>query len=189
MISSTRSWLRSRNRWLLVVLAGLLYGLPLFTFEGFGAAYMKLGDIKGEATDSDHKDWIIIDSFSWGLSQTGSTTTGGGTGKVSMQDLSFTKKVDKSSPLLMLRCAKGERLPEGLVSYTKQTERGPVVFLKLRFSDLLISGYKFHGNSDALPTDQLSLNFTKIEMTYIPVDAKGEPGEPVTAEVDLSPAE
>ena len=27
-------------------------------------AFMKLGDIKGEATDADHKDWIIIESMS-----------------------------------------------------------------------------------------------------------------------------
>ncbi len=27
-------------------------------------AFMKLGDIKGEATDNDHKDWIIVVSMS-----------------------------------------------------------------------------------------------------------------------------
>ena len=29
-----------------------------------GPAYMKLGDIKGEATQADHKEWIIIESMS-----------------------------------------------------------------------------------------------------------------------------
>ena len=29
-----------------------------------GAAFMKLGDIKGEATDAKHKEWIIIESMS-----------------------------------------------------------------------------------------------------------------------------
>ena len=27
-------------------------------------AFMKLGDIKGEATDADHKDWVIIEAMS-----------------------------------------------------------------------------------------------------------------------------
>ena len=27
-----------------------------------GAAFIKLGDIKGEATDQEHSDWIIIES-------------------------------------------------------------------------------------------------------------------------------
>ena len=31
-----------------------------------GPAYMKLGDIKGEATDKDHNKWIEINSVSFG---------------------------------------------------------------------------------------------------------------------------
>jgi type VI secretion system secreted protein Hcp len=27
-------------------------------------AFVKIGDIKGEATDNDHKDWIIIEVMS-----------------------------------------------------------------------------------------------------------------------------
>jgi len=29
-----------------------------------GAAFLKLGDIKGESTDQEHKEWIIIQSMS-----------------------------------------------------------------------------------------------------------------------------
>lgn len=36
-----------------------------------GAAYMKLGDIKGEASSSDHKEWIDIQSFSTPLKRKG----------------------------------------------------------------------------------------------------------------------
>ena len=32
----------------------------LSTPEADAAAFMKLGDIKGEATDNEHKEWIII---------------------------------------------------------------------------------------------------------------------------------
>ena len=35
-----------------------------FAPEADAAAFMKLGDIKGEATDNEHKDWIIIESMS-----------------------------------------------------------------------------------------------------------------------------
>ena len=33
------------------------------------AAFIKLGDIKGEATDSGHKDWIIIEAMSSSVSR------------------------------------------------------------------------------------------------------------------------
>ena len=32
-------------------------------------AYVKIGDIKGEATDQDHKDWIIIEALSSAISR------------------------------------------------------------------------------------------------------------------------
>ena len=37
----------------------------LKTING-GAAFMKLGDIKGEATDQKRSDWIIIESYNPG---------------------------------------------------------------------------------------------------------------------------
>jgi type VI secretion system secreted protein Hcp len=184
ILTSSRHWLRSRSRWLLVLAAAIMYGVPFFTFEGFGAAYLKLGDIKGEATDADHKEWIDIQSFSWGMSQTG-VSGGGGAGKVSVHDISITKSVDLSSPKLMLSCFDGASTTEGLISYTKLAGGRPLEYLKIKLNDILISGYKFRGSNDALPTDQLSLNFTKIEMTYIPIDPDGKVGEAVTAVCDF----
>ena len=63
---------------------------------------LKVDGIKGESTDSKHKDEIEIESFSWGATQPGSFSTGGGggAGKVSFQDIHFTQKYDKSSPVL-----------------------------------------------------------------------------------------
>jgi len=50
-----------------------------------GPAYMKIGDIKGESTDSRHKGDIEIESWSWGASQAGGMGAGGsGTGKASI---------------------------------------------------------------------------------------------------------
>ena len=38
--------------------------------------YLKIGDIKGESTDADHKDWIIIESTSSVARSKGSSTAG-----------------------------------------------------------------------------------------------------------------
>ena len=42
--------------------------------------FLKLDGIKGESADHKHKDEIHIESFSWGLSQTGAHGSGGGGG-------------------------------------------------------------------------------------------------------------
>jgi len=45
--------------------------------------FLKLGDVKGESTDDKHRDEIEVLAFSWGMSQPGSMSGGGGSaGKV-----------------------------------------------------------------------------------------------------------
>ena len=43
-------------------------------------------------------------------------------------------------------------------------------------------------DSDAVPTDQFSLNFAKIEFSYKPTLSNGALGAPVTATYDLKAA-
>ncbi len=64
--------------------------------------FLKLDGVTGESADSKHKNEIDILSWSWGASQSGTTHmgSGGGGGKVSVQDLHLTKYLDKSSPTL-----------------------------------------------------------------------------------------
>src|SRR4051812_37050056 len=59
--------------------------------------FAKIGDIKGESLDDKHKDEIEVLSWSWGVSSTGvrGGGVGGGAGKASIHDLSFTHKIDK----------------------------------------------------------------------------------------------
>ena len=61
--------------------------------------FLKLDPIKGESLDSKHKDQIDIQSYSFGASQGGGwhSGTGGGKGKVDIQDMHFTHYVDAAS--------------------------------------------------------------------------------------------
>jgi type VI secretion system secreted protein Hcp len=68
--------------------------------------FMKIDTVDGEAQDTKHKNEIDDLSWAWGMSNAGSTHSGsgGGSGKVNVGDLSFTKWVDKASPKLFLAC-------------------------------------------------------------------------------------
>lgn len=156
--------------------------------------FLKLEGIDGESTDDKHKDWIEIDSFSWGLGQiigedgTRPTGAGGGAGKVQVQDFNFVKKIDKSSPVLMLSCATGQHMKEGVLIGRKAGEK-PLEYLKIKLTDILISGYQTGGSAgDVVPTDQFSLNFAKIEFSYTPQDPRGGEGKTVTTTYDLKAA-
>jgi len=130
--------------------------------------FLKLDGIKGESHDKDHKEEIHIESFSWGMTQTGAHSTGGGggAGKVSVHDISITKFVDKSSAALMLHCCNGKHIPQGLLTVRKAGEK-PLEYLKIKLEDILISGVQHsgHGGGDLL-SENLTLNFAKFKMEY-----------------------
>ncbi len=74
--------------------------------------FIKIGDLKGEAQDKVHKDEIDVLAWSWGMSQSGTTHmgSGSGAGKVAVQDLSFTKYIDKSSCALQRHVCNGKHI-------------------------------------------------------------------------------
>jgi type VI secretion system secreted protein Hcp len=149
---------------------------------------LMIDGIKGESSDSKHKDEIEIESFSWGATQQGSFSAsgGGGAGKVSFQDIHFTTRVNKSSPLLLKACATGQHIKKAVLTVRKAGEEQQEYY-KITFEDLLISSYQSGGSegSNALPVDQFSLNFAKIEYAYAPQKADGKLDSPVIFKYDL----
>ena len=150
--------------------------------------FLKLDSIEGEAQDSKHKNEIDLESWSWGETQTGTHVAGGGggAGKVAMQDFHFVMRVNKASPKLMLACATGQHIKEGVLTCRKAGKEQQE-FLKVKFTDLLVSSYQTGGsaNGDVVPLDQISLNFAKIELEYKEQKADGTLGGAVKAGYDL----
>ena len=150
--------------------------------------FLKIDGIEGESHDAKHKGEIDIESWSWGESQTGTHSAGGGggAGKVAMQDFHFVMKVNKSSPKLLLACANGEHFKKAVLTCRKAGKEQQE-FLKITFTDLLVSSYQTggSGHSDILPTDQISLNFAKIEYEYKEQLATGQLGGVIKAGYDL----
>ena len=149
--------------------------------------FLKVDGIDGESTDDKHKNEIDVESWSWGETNAGTHRGGGGggAGKVSMQDFNFTMKVNKSTPKLMLACATGQHIKEAKLTCRKaggdQQE-----YMTIKFSDLLVSSYQTGGSAgDVVPTDQISMNFSKIEFEYKPQKPDGSLDAPVKAGYDL----
>jgi type VI secretion system secreted protein Hcp len=145
--------------------------------------------IKGESPVEGLTDYMQIESYSWGATQTGSFSHGGGGGggKVSMQDFHFTMKTNKASPKLMAACASGEHIKTGTLIARKAGGKAAVQFLKVVMTDLLVSSYQTGGSGggDEIPMDQISLNFAKVEFTYKDQKADGTAGSDVVGGWDL----
>src|SRR6476660_4958817 len=101
--------------------------------------FARIGASKGESRDARQTDEIDVVSWSWGVSQSGTFGHGGGgAGKASFADFTFTHHVDKASPLLMKACATGEHLTDATITVRK-AGKGQQEYLIITMSDLLVT--------------------------------------------------
>lgn len=138
--------------------------------------FIKIDGIEGEARDKDHGKEIDVLSWSWGCTQSGYAHVGGGggAGKVNVQDLSFTKYVDKSTANLLLHCCNGKHIAECKVTVRKAGEN-PVEYLKITMTDVMVTSCSTGGSGgeDRL-TENITLNFAKVKVEYQEQDKAGK---------------
>ena len=145
--------------------------------------FLKLDGIDGSSDDKEFTKWIEVTSWSWGETQSGdfSSGGGGGAGKVNLQDFHFVAKFDKSSPVLFLSCATGKHIKSGILIGRNNRAGaagggGGEQFIKMTLGDVLVSSYQTGAVTDSLPTDQVSLNFAKIEIQDAGFDSRTNTG-------------
>lgn len=150
--------------------------------------FLKIDNIPGESKDAGHPDEIQLESFSWGATQTGTHSAGGGggAGKINMQDFHFVMKVNKATPKLIDACARGEHIKKAILTVRKAGGKQQE-FMKITFEDLLVSSYQTGASSggDEIPMEQISLNYTKVQYEYREQKPDGTLLGPVKAGYDL----
>ena len=140
--------------------------------------FINMGDkIKGESRDKVQgpKGDIDVLAWSWGMSQSGTTHMGGGggAGKASFQDLSFTKYVDSSTNALMNALAKGTHIPK-VVLMARKAGEGQQKYILITMEEVLVTSISTGGSGgeDRL-TENVTPNFGKVTFAYTPQDSKG----------------
>jgi type VI secretion system secreted protein Hcp len=137
--------------------------------------HLKLGDIKGESTDSVHRGEIDVLSWSWGMGNPTSVVAGGGggAGKAQIQEIHFVHHVDKASPNIMKMCATGEHLVEATLSQRKPGSV-PQEYLVIKLNDVIVTSVSDSGSSGSdLPTESVALAFAKVDLEYKPQKPDG----------------
>lgn len=138
--------------------------------------FIDIEGVPGESKDDKFKGKIDVLAWSWGMSQSGSFQMGGGggSGKVNVQDISFTKWVDIASPVLMLTCAGGEHIPKAVLSVRKAGGKAPLPYIEITMEKIIVSSISTGGSGgeDRL-TESVSLNFAKASFKYVQQSDKG----------------
>ena len=136
--------------------------------------HIKIDGAEGDSVHTGHEKEIDVLAYSWGLSQSGSAHIGkgAGSGKVNIQDLSFTKYVDKASSKLVLFGCNGAHIPKVVLTVSKVDGGTSMVYERLTLEDVIVSSFSTGGSGgeDKL-TENVTLNFGKFEFGYTPQKA------------------
>ena len=155
-------------------------------------AFLKIATVPGESTDDKHTEWIEVLSYSWGASQAmggSASATGAHAGqRVDIQDFSVTKRLDKASPKLFLACCSGEHIADVTLELAK-AGGDKQKYMTYKFTDVMVASVRPGGSAqggDAIPLEEISFRFAKVELEYIPIDKTGKPQGQVPAGWDLA---
>lgn len=141
------------------------------------AGYMKIEGVEGEAKDKDHKGWSDIISLNQVIHKPGTGT--GPTrrrGDVVLEDILVSKELDKSSPKLAEAVCKGKVFPKVEIHFTASyTDAGRVTYYAYELKNVQVVNYAVNGiaQSESVPTEDVTMNFEEIKVTYTECDAKG----------------
>jgi type VI secretion system secreted protein Hcp len=92
-----------------------------------------------------------------------------------VQDVSITKQMDKSSPKLAESGLSGKVFPKVEIHDTATYGDARGTFLKYELKNVAVTSHNVSasGSGNAIPTESLSLNFEEMKQTYTEFDQKG----------------
>ena len=142
------------------------------------AMYLKIEGVSGESKDAQHKEWTDIQSFSWGVTQPGSMSVGGGggTGKASFNDLYVVARIDRSAPAVLKHCATGKHLGKAELSICKAGGE-QIEYSRITLEDVLVTSVQYKGEQDG---DAMMVSYAfqaaKVKQQYWEQTDKGGKG-------------
>lgn len=130
--------------------------------------YLKIDGISGESQEANHKGWINIDAFTWGASQTGNMSVGGGggSGKVAYRDLTVRAQIDKAVPAIMRYVSNGKHINKVELSICK-AGGSQIECCRITLEDVLITNAVFN---DAVREELIGMSYqfqaAKVKTQY-----------------------
>jgi type VI secretion system secreted protein Hcp len=161
-----------------VAAAALVVALPATA----GAAvdmFLKLDGIPGETNDEQFQGATDVLAYSWGASNTT------GRARPSFQDLSVTKYLDSTSPVLLSRLASGQTIPSAQLSVRKAGEH-PNVITRICLTNVSVHAISGGGSGgeDRL-TENVTFGYGTFTEAYIPMNDDGTPAPAIVSGWDL----
>jgi type VI secretion system secreted protein Hcp len=151
--------------------------------------FLKIDGIDGESADDAHKGEIDVLSWSWGVAATPGgpgSGSGKGGGKATFSDFQFVARISKASPRLFLSAASGEHHKWAALAGVRTSGKSKGgEFLKYKLSEVQVTSVNQNASEGSPPTEQFSLSYAKLELSYRARDPKGKLEPPISAGWDV----
>lgn len=136
--------------------------------------YFRLDSIIGECNEPFHRNWIVLDDFSFSI--TSAYNDSDISGACEHSDLSISKHIDRSSPELALATCNLTKFNRGTIHICNQnaTSQMNSIVLECIIRDVRCLTYQLSGQDTS--TDSLTLSYELIEWRYTYLDPSSQTG-------------
>ena len=153
--------------------------------------YLQNDGIKGESTDSTHKDWIECQSVNFEVLQPKSATAssaGGHTAeRCEHKDIVVSKLCDLATAKLLEECSMGKTIPKVTFDFMRANAKGDrITYFNIVLEKVLISGVAPHVSEGNFMSETLSLKYAKVNWKYTQQKIDGTQGGSMPGGWDLN---
>jgi type VI secretion system secreted protein Hcp len=155
------------------------------------AIFLKIEGIDSDATEVSHETWIACTGMTMGTERPMHVETGRGTQRETtnpeFNEIVLSMNMHKGSPKVFMASVVG-KAKTVTIHVTRTAEAsGASNYLEITLTNTFVTNYTMSTGGD-MPSESITLNFTKMTCIYKPNKPDGTPGAQVPVGYDLATA-
>lgn len=157
------------------------------------AIYLKFGNVKGNVTAKGFEKQIAVDSAQFAVSRNVTMESGNlsnrESAKPQLSEISLSKKADSSVAAIFKEVVTGASGQEATLTFVRTGKDGLKAYMSYVLTNCIVSSYSITAQGDAEPSENISLSYSKIVVSYTDHDATNKAGSPMRVMYDVSKGE
>lgn len=137
---------------------------------------IKFDGITGSTKTDKFVGCVEVDSYQFGLSIMMDAAVSNKQrvmSKPSISEITFSKRNDVASSVLMQKCVSGTVIPKVDITFAREVDNALLPYIVINLTDVYVSSYSQSSGGDA-PSESFSLSFTTIKQVYTEQEAEGK---------------
>ena len=170
------------------LLAVLATSVMSFHLNAAVDMFIKIEGVDGESQSPGHEGEIDVLAWSWGTHHTSRERMNGPAryGRTARNgEMTFTKSMDSTSAPLFSFCSTSQ-FKDVVILTVERPERPFENYIQIQMHDVHCVAYSVGSGGEDVPTENVTLNFSKIEFEYKPQKADGSDGGNIEMGWDLT---